>query len=408
MSQPSFPITKFLPHPNLLAEVTGEVNGQTETKQVFNLSRPEVLNLMRYVWTGCYLPTTRDDYVRQLNIQPEGVQIVAQEIDLIVTSYGDIKKDNTQFRDVTWPFLVNLAGKIGQYCKRGGGTGSSSYYAVLIKAIVDYNTEADKSDEEQDKTKMRAAQLKVLDYTGALKSRITELQTDTDKAQKDLAAFRELTNDHGIKLKTTNENVKQLLAGEDGEIQRLETEIKQLQSDLAQEQAEYDHDVKVAASTPAYAWCTFFGLIAAATVSGIFGKRARDMQNTMKDTEGKIDTDEKKLAAARIVTVDCQRMTLSLDSITEIIDDALAALDLLRTGWQSILDDLTGLYDSAKDLGDEDLIPHIEGVDDARIQGVIDGWNDLGVLVADFEAAAFISEPEFLTLSAYLAKYGQA
>lgn len=38
-------------------------------KDKFILSNPEMLSLMQYVWTGCLLPTTADEYGRRMGIK---------------------------------------------------------------------------------------------------------------------------------------------------------------------------------------------------------------------------------------------------------------------------------------------------------------------------------------------------
>jgi hypothetical protein len=78
------------PPSELSANIKGQLNGKTELKEVFVLSHPDIISLMRYVWTGCYLPTTRDDYIKQLDIDKEGISEVSSEIDLLVKNYGAV------------------------------------------------------------------------------------------------------------------------------------------------------------------------------------------------------------------------------------------------------------------------------------------------------------------------------
>lgn len=78
----------FLPT-QLFTKVKGEEGSKKEEKDIFTLSHPDILDLMRYVWTGCYLPSDKNEYVRVLNIHKEGVSEVSQEIDLIVKAYAD-------------------------------------------------------------------------------------------------------------------------------------------------------------------------------------------------------------------------------------------------------------------------------------------------------------------------------
>lgn len=75
---------------NLSTTVEGQVSGQPKKKDVFILSHPDVLNLMRYVWAGCDLPTDRNDYIRRMGIDESVKGEVTKEVDLMVAAYADV------------------------------------------------------------------------------------------------------------------------------------------------------------------------------------------------------------------------------------------------------------------------------------------------------------------------------
>jgi archaellum component FlaC len=149
-----------------------------------------------------------------------------------------IKKDNLVFRDRTWPSLVDLAGKIVNYAKTAGQDIDSSYYAQLLLAVKDFNVAKSKSPPDQ--KAMDEAKETIVGFTSELIGSITKLQEASAKAKGDLATFKNQTTNHSSTLKDNRDQVKKLLGGSKGEIARLEKDIKDLQKQLEDDQAEYD------------------------------------------------------------------------------------------------------------------------------------------------------------------------
>jgi len=87
---------------------------------------------------------------------------------------------------------------------------------------------------------MEEAKDTILGFTSELIGSITKLQEASAKAKDDLATFKNLTSNHSLTLKTNRDEVKKLFEGSTGEIARLENDIKELQKELEEDQAEYD------------------------------------------------------------------------------------------------------------------------------------------------------------------------
>lgn len=162
---------------------------------------------------------------------------------LTLSDIEQIKKDNTQFRDVTWKQLIDLAGQIRNYARKAGGSYTSSYYAGLIESITEYNSELSKPAKDQVKTKLTDSKAAMLEFSQAILTKVTQLLANTEQSMNDLTTFKNLTKNHSKNLKDTNESVKKLLEGEGSEIQRLRTEIIKLKKDLANKQEEYHHGI---------------------------------------------------------------------------------------------------------------------------------------------------------------------
>ncbi|KAJ5592210.1 hypothetical protein N7537_009114 [Penicillium hordei] len=380
---------------DLITNVTGHPGGEEKKKDVFILSHPDIMNMMRYIWAGCDLPTDHDDYIRRMGIDESVKGEVTKEVNLMVAAYSDVQKDNQNFRDNTWKGLVDLSGKIINYAKVAGGTVDSSYYVGFLQSIQDYHdtTEQKKKDDAREAIK---------EFTNDLIARITELQTLSVKARDDLETFKTATTKHSSTLQTNEEQVKKLL--DDTEIKRLEGEIKTLQKELDAEHDELSYDLKVAETTPAYAWVTIFGFIAAIAVASIYGLKIRKIKENIQDTEGKIKDDQKKLEAARIVSADAQRMSNGASALINLINPAIKTVEELETVWQTIADDLKGLNDAAKDTSKE--IPPGPAIEKRTLTLLVNSWNDLGGYVNQYRQEAYTSQPETLSLDQWVKEYG--
>jgi hypothetical protein len=48
------------------------------------------MNMMRYIWAGCDLPTDHDDYIRRMGIDESVKGEVTKEVNLMVAAYSDV------------------------------------------------------------------------------------------------------------------------------------------------------------------------------------------------------------------------------------------------------------------------------------------------------------------------------
>jgi len=83
-------IKTFYADTNFTTTVTGHPDGVEKKADVFILSHPDILNLMRYVWAGCYLPTEHDEYIRRMGIDDSVKGEVTKEVDLMIKVYADV------------------------------------------------------------------------------------------------------------------------------------------------------------------------------------------------------------------------------------------------------------------------------------------------------------------------------
>lgn len=109
----------------------------------------------------------------------------------------------------------------------------------------------------------------------------------------------------------------------------------------------YSHDVKVAATTPTYAWVTVFGLIAAAVVAGIFGDKAVKDLKKIDELDEKIKNAKDELARAVAANNTYSLADTAVVKIAQYTDAALDATTRVQNGWNAIL---KGLGDVSTEL----------------------------------------------------------
>jgi hypothetical protein len=319
--------------------VKGSWNGKHVEQTVFLLGSPDVRTALLHVWGGCNLPTTREDYARQLNVDLSGVPDIAGQVDELVKVYKVVDENNRAFRDRTLQSLVDLAGDIFNFTKKAGGTAASSYYAALIKALASYNTAKKKGppdtatmDKEKDSIVVFSQDL--LKRTAGLLDNCQSLQTAVDK-------FSSVTYDNWAALNARLEDIRRRL--DPLEVKHLGGVIKDLQKTSWEQRVEYTNGMSamplgrtklidttqmwsplathyymrygkyyyLILSDPAYPSSPLFGVLPA-TPKSQYGPRASGIVNVIKAIEAEFLPDDKELNAGLVVGADVQQITVRL------------------------------------------------------------------------------------------------
>jgi len=120
--------------------------------------------------------------------------------------------------------------------------------------------------------------------------------------------------------------------------------LKQLENLLDADKAEYKHDVVVASTTVTYAWVAPpVGLAAAATVAGIYGKKAVDMLDTIDKLEGQIANAEKELQTAVATQNTVKLAEGGLDNVIKYTDLAIDKATSIQNSWNGMVTGLTNI-----------------------------------------------------------------
>ncbi|KAB8268284.1 hypothetical protein BDV30DRAFT_245885 [Aspergillus minisclerotigenes] len=381
-------LQNWLPNLKLTLKVSGTPNDKPKSQDVFVLSHPKMVSLMQYVYAGALLPTTTQNYCNRMQIEENGIPSdVKEAMSNVLVTYSRINTECTGFSQKTWPDMVTLAGRISDYCEEACGKGdiNGAFYVQLLKLIGQYN---DLKKNNADKKQIDEKGSDVKDYVGEFKDKLKGLSEQSTKMRDALNAFKGKCSTNQQDLDSEAGKVQKMLTDKNGAIAKIRDEIKKAQNDLKAAQEEYKHDVIVASTTPAYAWCTIFGFIAAITTASIYGSKAVAMRKAIERIEALIKKDEEILKADVAIDGDLTRMKADLQTIIDLIGPAIEILGSLITVWQQMSDHLDSISNQI-DLGNT-----IRGValEQSKLNNVVKGWKEMQEKVDTFRNTAYIQD----------------
>ncbi|KAL7934086.1 hypothetical protein V8C35DRAFT_280397 [Trichoderma chlorosporum] len=389
---------------NKAQNLTTKVYAADDEDKTFILNHDKMVALSRFLWTGKLLPTDRDAYIKTLGLTTtdEITENVWKEIDNLLTTYTQVQKDCTQFKDVTWDKLVDLSGQIKTYATIAGGTMNSSYYEAQLEWVRQYNDEKAKPEPDQ----------KTLDdLADGIKGAIEEEQGKIDAIQshiKDaLSALKEF-HDNCMQYEATLENegttLQNLLEEEGNDIQHLTEEINEELQEIEDLQVEIDRDHQKIKESAYYVWIPFIGTIAAVTVTLLAEADIKRLKTAMEKIQAILEVDQAKLQTAYRLQGDISSMGTQLTGLVNVMKPAIATLEALQGAWAEMYADLQTLYDLFED--DKQSIPPML-LEKRQLQTIIDAWNDLKNYADDYIQHAFMTDdPEKVSIQSYVDQLG--
>ena len=277
--------------------------------------------LQVYANWGVRLPTKTTDFVAVMGKSPAGFDF-----------FPPMKEGNTIIRDGCKAFLVNGYGKIvsvghtlRSYMKDVSDTdgGTAKFISDMIKEgdmetaldiLNDMQNDAQSAYDEAGEAKegLDAFSVALSEATGRLTDANTSLDTDA-KTNKDEIAK---------------------LEGDADEV----GSIKNLQKQFDAAKADYDHYVVVAATSPTYVWVAPpVGLIATATVAGIYGKKAVETLELMDSLEDQIKNKNKEVSAAKAARDIYGLADKGLENVIKYTAVASENIGMVQQAWDGIL-----------------------------------------------------------------------
>ncbi|KAI9370332.1 hypothetical protein BJX61DRAFT_544757, partial [Aspergillus egyptiacus] len=340
--------------------------GLDNGKGGFAFAHEDMTSLMRYVWEGCLLPQTADSYATTFGFQLSDLNKDAKaELESMIGTYGKIRTTTTEFRDKTWPAVVDLATDIRNYAAKAGGTLDTSYY----KAILDWLKQYAATHDDDEKAALKAR------ISAVVKHQLESIQGMSDNVastKETLATFHSTTTTQSSALNDHKKTVANLLGGSTGRIASLREQIQKDQKDLNNDKADYDYDMTVMYAQISYAWIPIIGNIPGAITMGVFAGKAAEVMKTIHKLEKTIKDEQAELAADIKLDTDIHRMDASLQNLVTMISGALKTVGKLQSAWEIIGGDLKGIQELVETEGME-LDPVLAELDGKNI---VDRWNE--------------------------------
>ncbi|KAL1714238.1 hypothetical protein EV715DRAFT_209983 [Schizophyllum commune] len=300
------------------------------------LQQEDVYNLLKYVWAGVLLPVTPEDYQKRLQLSTDIVTKLSNVITPLVAAYKTCSANCTTFKSTTYPSIVAIANDVYSYAQNAGGTAQDSYYANIWQAIRSL----------ANATSPTQAQQLIATINGLIDTQVTDIANIKAKAEQvvnDLITFQDQTAGDQTTLKTNLDAVAAALKTEDGDLATLEKMLADNKAQLTSDEADYEHDKIVACTTLTYFWAGPIGLIAAAVVAGIYGKKAADLADKIDEMRSLITDEEGKVSDEKSLLADLNAVDADLTSFYASLDPAITALKDMITVWDNISTQLTNL-----------------------------------------------------------------
>lgn len=144
------------------------------------------------------------------------------------------------FKDVTYRKVVDLSNAVYNFAGKAGGKAAGSYYANIISNTIIVFGELEKDYDKQDQALIKKSQDIVDALVKSQIKSITKLQDDANKVVQDLRDFETLAKADQVALAARNKIINDKLSGENGDIKRLQDDIKTKTKGISDDQEEYE------------------------------------------------------------------------------------------------------------------------------------------------------------------------
>ncbi|WP_391088005.1 alpha-xenorhabdolysin family binary toxin subunit A [Vibrio sp. NH-UV-68] len=160
-------------------------------------------------------------------------------------------------------------------------------------------------------------------------------------------------------------------------------EIDELKRRIDELNLEYRKWVKVAATTPTYAWIFPFGTIAAISTAGSGSAKAATLKNQIQSIREDVVVLRKEMAHDQAVYLSWSIATDSIDKILESSRLALAEQQRLRGGWALISSQLKRVIKGIDDINSDDVLHDPDNiiaayVTELEVEKLRSRWKNIG------------------------------
>ncbi|HEX2059259.1 MAG TPA: alpha-xenorhabdolysin family binary toxin subunit A [Thermoanaerobaculia bacterium] len=351
----------------------------------FALASPDFVALQTYVEGALALPKTKDEFQTFLG---KGAPSDLTDFNPLIDTYKSMFDASTTWKDKTFPETVKLASDVYEY----GHNKAPIFYKPILPLAEILTISPDNAEA---KAKLKAILDNLQQSAQAMADRakgaVAGVKTFADSSQLDYNKL--VVNDGGGLFARYNKKYGET----SDDVQKLTKDVAEQRRILKEANDEYDHDVIVAATTPTYAWVGLIGLVAAAIVAGIYGKKATDALNRARAAEDKIATLTDKLTANANVMNALHLSTFSITNISLKLGAALPVIQKIQGVWSGIADDLGAIVK----LIDQDIrkVPPI--IMDLGVEEAIKSWDAVAKAADNYRTHAFVKVSPAASMEAW-------
>ncbi|KAJ7775605.1 hypothetical protein DFH07DRAFT_1056782 [Mycena maculata] len=260
------------------------------------LRAAEVFNLLKYMWTGILLVTTREEYC--------GFQ------DGSVYNFGSISKALSSYAVMVSP----------------GGTVSYDVLFNNIRALAD-----EKAKHLGNPSIIETLQDVIRTHMTTLSDDIGNLKAWLDGMLKSLHDFEEQCKKDRLALTAREDTVKRDISGESGIIQTLLAAIKKDVADIADKHAQIEldeHLVKMTHDNP-FSWVPFVGPALSIAGDIKYGAEINSLRSEISNLDKEITDDKAKIKEAKAIITDLSSVKMDIEGVQEKITVAIHAIEIL-------------------------------------------------------------------------------
>jgi hypothetical protein len=339
----------------------------------FALSTSDWLAIQVYVNNALALPTTAAALQTSL-----GPGAPTADFSALVTAYANINSHVTTWQNTTFPASVSLASDIYNYAQQ-----APTYYNPILPLAQQLTTDP---NNQQAKDQL-AAILGVLsksaqDNHDKAAAVAAQIQTFANQTQADKVVLSGVDGKGGLQAQYNAE-----FGSTSTEVKTLTDELTAQQAILAAANAEYNHDVIVAATTPTYAWVWPFGTIAAGVVAGVYGDKAVKALEKVRAAQQQINTLSDQLAADAKLLIAINTIEAGIGNILQPLNAALPIIQKIQGVWGAITDDLNSII-ALISTNIEQVPPIIMNM---GVQSAITAWTAVGAEANAYRVNAYIT-----------------
>lgn len=317
--------------------------------------RDNWIYLQIFATYGLWLPSTNADMLTTLNLTAAQAATYTW-FNSMVQAYRNIYESSNYFFKEIFNKMLDLGNGLKNYASNVAGQESEF---TLISKLVQTGSDQDLPMALALLKDLKASAASNATLAGTIKDNMTTYRVQLVTAH---GSMRTVKTQVDLDERTSQATIDTLAGDKDHS-----GSVAQLQAQYEKDRKEYNHDVVVASTAVTYAWVLIpppfpGGLIAAAVVAGVFGKRATDMLDTMSKLAATIRNANTELQTAVAVHRTDDLAEGSLTSLLTHLNTAIDKVTLVQNAWLGV----QGGLDLISDAINNTLMP--DGTDGDKLK----------------------------------------